>query len=98
VLASKGAIATGNNYPNQAVISTAKEIRRDLPLNFFMERYAESFAEELRCFIQSVTEDKPTLVTGEDARYSVLMGMAALKSHEQGRPVKVEEVAAVAAR
>jgi myo-inositol 2-dehydrogenase/D-chiro-inositol 1-dehydrogenase len=98
VLASKGAIATGNNYPNQAVISTAKEIRRDLPLNFFMERYAESFAEELRCFIQSVTEDKPTLVTGEDARYPVLMGMAALKSHEHGRPVTVEEVAAVAAR
>jgi len=98
VLGSKGAIATGNNYPNQAILSTAKEIRRDLPLNFFMERYAESFAEELRCFIRSVTEDTPTLVSGEDARYAVLMGMAALKSHEQGKPVKVEEVVAVGAR
>jgi myo-inositol 2-dehydrogenase / D-chiro-inositol 1-dehydrogenase len=98
VLGSKGAIATGNNYPNQAIVSTAKEIRRDLPLNFFMERYADSFAEELRAFLECVAEDKPTPVTGEDARYPVLMGLAALRSYEQGRPVKIEEVAEVATR
>jgi len=98
VLGSKGSIATGNNYPNQAVISTAKGIRRDLPLNFFMERYADSFSDELRAFIKSVRENKPTLVTGDDARYPVLMGMAALRSHQERRPVKIEEVAEVATR
>jgi myo-inositol 2-dehydrogenase/D-chiro-inositol 1-dehydrogenase len=39
VLGSKGSIATENCYPNAAVVSTAESVRRDLPLNFFMDRY-----------------------------------------------------------
>ena len=31
VLGSAGSIATGNCYPNEAVVSTGTEIRRDLP-------------------------------------------------------------------
>ncbi len=41
-LGSAGTISTENLYPNQAEISTASSVRRDLPLNFFMERYQES--------------------------------------------------------
>src|SRR6266542_7095614 len=51
VFGSLGAIATANCYPNQAVVSTGTEIRRDLPMNFFMDRYTESFAAELRSFV-----------------------------------------------
>jgi myo-inositol 2-dehydrogenase / D-chiro-inositol 1-dehydrogenase len=98
ILGSKGAINTGNCYPNQATISTAREIRRDLPLNFFMDRYAESFKLELRSFINAVVEDKPTVVTGHDGRVSVVMGMAAKRSYEEGRPVKLQEVAAAVAK
>ncbi|HUK26478.1 MAG TPA: inositol 2-dehydrogenase [Terriglobales bacterium] len=94
VLGSKGAISTGNCYPNQAIVSTGTEIRRDLPLNFFMERYAASFAEEVRAFIAAVAENRPTPVTGADGRVPVLMGLAARKSYEEGRPVKMEELAA----
>lgn len=94
VLGSKGSISTGNCYPNQAVISTSTEIRRDLPLNFFMERYAESFASELQSFIASIVEDKPTPVTGVDGRIPVLMAIAALQSYKEGRPVKVSAVSA----
>jgi myo-inositol 2-dehydrogenase/D-chiro-inositol 1-dehydrogenase len=97
VLGSRGAIHTGNCYPNQAVISTGTEIRRDLPLNFFMERYAESFALELQSFITAILEDRPTAVTGVDGRIPVLMGMAALSSYQEGRPVKVSAVSATMA-
>ena len=96
LLGSKGSISTGNWYPNEAVISTGTEIRRDLPLNFFMERYAESFALELQSFIEAVAKDKPTEVTGMDARVPVLLGMAARQSVQEGRPIKVQEVAALA--
>lgn len=99
VLGSKGSISTGNCYPNQAVISTGTEIRRDLPLNFFMERYAESFAVELQSFVNAVLEDKQTAVTGVDGRIPVLMGIAALRSSKEGKPVKVGAVSpAVASR
>ncbi len=97
VLGSKGSIATGNCYPNQAVVSTSSEVRRDLPLNFFMERYAESFATELQAFISAIVQDKEPPVTGLDGRMPVLMGMAANKSYKEGRPVQLKEIAALAA-
>ncbi len=96
VLGNKGSIATGNCFPNQAIVSTRTEVRRDRPLNFFMERYAESFATELNAFISAVVDDKEVPVTGLDARMPVLMGMAALKSHKEGRPVQLKEVGALA--
>jgi myo-inositol 2-dehydrogenase/D-chiro-inositol 1-dehydrogenase len=92
ILGSAGAIATGNCYPNQAVISTAAEIRRDLPLNFFMDRYTESFANELRAFVAAVREDTPTPVTGADGRIPVVMALAARKSFEERRPVRLAEI------
>jgi myo-inositol 2-dehydrogenase/D-chiro-inositol 1-dehydrogenase len=94
VLGSAGSVATGNCYPNEAVVSTASEIRRDLPLNFFMDRYTQSFANELDAFVTSVLEDKPTLVNGADGRIAVVMGLAARKSHDERRPVKLSEVTA----
>jgi myo-inositol 2-dehydrogenase / D-chiro-inositol 1-dehydrogenase len=98
ILGSKGSISTGNCYPNQAIISTGAEIRRDLPLNFFMDRYLESFALELRAFVHSLVEDVPTPVTGYDGRVPVVMGMAAKRSYEEGRPVKLQEIALAAAK
>lgn len=92
ILGSKGAIATGNCYPNQAILSTATAIQRDLPLNFFMDRYTESFVSELHGFVKAVTEDKPVPVNGMDGRIAVVMGLAARKSYDERRPVQLEEV------
>lgn len=92
VLGSRGAIATSNNYPNAATLSDAASVRRDLPLNFFMDRYTESFANEMAAFIDAVLNDKPTPVTGLDGRVPVAMGLAAAKSHREGRPVKLSEI------
>lgn len=92
ILGSAGKIATENCFPNQATISTADCVRTDLPLNFFMDRYTESFSNEIRSFVQSVIEDKPTAVTGLDGRLPVVMGLAARKSFDEHRPVKLEEI------
>jgi len=94
VLGSDGAIATENRYPNQAVISTASAIRQDLPLNFFMDRYTESFENELRAFADAVLNDKPTPVTGMDGRIPVMMGLGARKSYDERRPVRLDEISA----
>ncbi len=94
ILGSRGSIGTQNCYPNQAVISTASEIRRDLPLNFFMDRYTESFAAEVRAFVQAVRDDRPTPVAGIDGLVAVVMGIAARQSYDQHRPVRLEEIAA----
>ena len=94
ILGSEGKIATDNCYPNQAAVSTGKMVRRYLPLNFFMDRYTESFTSELRSFVAAVRENRPTAVTGIDGRIPVVMGLAARKSYDEHRPVRLEEVTA----
>ena len=94
ILGSEGKIETGNCYPNQVVVSSGKSVYKDLPLNFFMERYTESFAMELQSFTQAVLENHQTAVTGIDGRIPVVMAMAARKSYDEHRPVRLEEVEA----
>jgi myo-inositol 2-dehydrogenase/D-chiro-inositol 1-dehydrogenase len=93
VFGSGGAISTGNLYPNQAIISTADHIRRDLPLNFFMERYTESYRVEMQAFIDAINHNTPIPATGEDGRLAVVIGMAARKSYDEHRPVRIDEIA-----
>lgn len=92
IFGSKGAIQIANNYPNSATISTGESIHRDRPLYFFVERYVESYTTELRAFVEAVIHDKPTPVSGLDARFPVVMGLAARKSFDENRPVRLTEV------
>jgi myo-inositol 2-dehydrogenase / D-chiro-inositol 1-dehydrogenase len=96
VLGSNGAAASGNCYPNQVVISTSESVRRDLPLNFFVERYLDSYGKELRAFVAAVLNDTATPVTGMDGRAPVVMALAARKSYEEHRPVELKELSATA--
>lgn len=92
ILGSLGSIATNNNYPNSAVVSTAGAICRDLPYNFFMERYTESYVRELSDFVDAVLHDRPVPVSGADGRVPVVMGLAAAKSYREHRPVRLGEI------
>jgi myo-inositol 2-dehydrogenase/D-chiro-inositol 1-dehydrogenase len=92
VFGNKGAASTGNWYPNAAVISDAQSVRRDLPLNFFMDRYTESYVAEMKAFIDAIVHDKPSPVGGMEGRIPVVMGMAARKSYDENRPVRLDEI------
>jgi len=92
VFGSGGCVTADNNYPNTAVISDAARVHRDLPLNFFVDRYAESYVVELKAFVKCILNDSPPPVTGLDGRAPVVMGYAAKKSLAEGRAVKLSEV------
>ncbi len=92
ILGSKGKIATENRYSNEVVVSGEKCVYTDLPHNFFMQRYPESFALELQMFVEAVLEDKPVPVTGADSRAPVVMALAARKSVDERRPVRLAEI------
>jgi myo-inositol 2-dehydrogenase/D-chiro-inositol 1-dehydrogenase len=94
VFGSKGCVTADNNYPNTARISDAQCVHRDLPLNFFMERYIASYIAEMRAFVRCVLEDKTPPVTGVDGRVPVVMGYAAKKSVQENRPVRLSEIEA----
>lgn len=92
VFGSRGKIHTDNCYCNQAVISDGGSVHRDLPLNFFMDRYTESFVREIREFITAVRENRPTPVTGCDGRAAVMMALAARKSYDEHRSISLQKI------
>jgi myo-inositol 2-dehydrogenase/D-chiro-inositol 1-dehydrogenase len=57
-----------------------------------MDRYLDSFANELRAFVDAVVNDTPTPVTGIDGRVPVVMALAARKSYDEHRPVTLQEI------
>ena len=93
VFGSGGCVTADNNYPNTAIVSDASRVHRDLPLNFFIERYVDSYVAEMQAFVECVVQDTDPPVTGVDGRIPVIMGRAARKSYEENRPVKLSEIA-----
>ena len=91
VFGSKGSVRTENHHPNQATVSTAQSVTRDLPLNFFLERYADSFIAEKVAFVDAVLNDKSVPVSGEDGRAPVVMALAARRSYDENRPVRLSQ-------
>lgn len=84
VLGSRGGISTANVHPNQVTISTAASIQRDLPLNFFMERYAESYVLEIQAFVDALLAGHRPSPTGADGRIALRLALAARRSHDTG--------------
>ena len=92
VFGSAGAASSGNWHANAVTISDASSVRRDLPLHFFIERYYESYVDEISQFVAAIAQGQPVPVVGNDGRVPVLMAMAGMRSLAEGRPVKLAEV------
>ena len=91
VLGSEGGISTANVYPNEVTFSSAASIHRDLPLNFFMDRYTASYVNEIQAFMAALTGGGDPQPSGLDGRMSVAVGLAAKQSLQENRPVKLAE-------
>jgi len=93
VFGSKGAVQTRNDTDSTAVYSCEAGVIAEKPKYFFLERYMQSFADEMAYFVDSVVNDKPTLVNGNDGLQPVIIALAAKRSLDEGRPVKLAEIA-----
>lgn len=89
---SKGMVATSNDTVSSAVISNADGVTGEKPLFFFIERYMGSFSEEMRQFTEAVINDTEVPVGIHAGLQSVKIGLAARKSVEEHRPVKISEI------
>ncbi len=89
---SKGMVSTSNDTLSSAVISTVDGVTGEKPLYFFLERYMESFSEEVRQFVAAVENNTDTPVGIHAGLQSVKIALAAEKSANEGRPVKLSEI------
>ena len=92
VFGSKGMVAVSNDSTSSAVISSADGVTGEKPLYFFLERYMAAYAKEIKCFIEAIENDTDTPLGVMDGLQPVLMGLAAKKSLEEHRPVKISEI------
>jgi myo-inositol 2-dehydrogenase / D-chiro-inositol 1-dehydrogenase len=92
VFGSKGMAQMENNFPNTHKLYTEAGVSGDLPLHFFLERYDASYNQEIREFIDALVSGGAMPVDGEDGLISIAMGLAAKKSVEEKRPVKMIEI------
>jgi myo-inositol 2-dehydrogenase/D-chiro-inositol 1-dehydrogenase len=92
VFGSKGSVVVANSTPHTAVLSTSNTVQAANPLYFFLERYMDAYAAEMKVFVACITQGTPPPVTGTDGRIPVVMGLAAWKSYRENRPVKLSEI------
>lgn len=92
VFGSKGMVATTNDTLSSAVVSDANGVTGEKPLFFFLERYMQSFTDEVAQFVDAIENDKEVPVGIHAGMQSVKIGLAAKKSVEEHRPVKLSEI------
>ncbi|MFX1386851.1 MAG: inositol 2-dehydrogenase [Promethearchaeota archaeon] len=92
VFGSKGCVVADNEATNTVRIYTAECTNVDKIPYFFMERYMESYSTELNYFFECLRNNKEPKPNGEDGLQNVLVSLAAQKSYEENRPVKISEL------
>jgi myo-inositol 2-dehydrogenase/D-chiro-inositol 1-dehydrogenase len=92
IFGSKGMICTDNNFPENHRYFASDGVHGSLPLNFFMDRYIEAYAAEMKIFCDAVVNNKKLPVSGKDGLMSVAIAQAANKSYKENRPVKLSEI------
>ena len=92
VFGSKGCAIADNEPSNTVRLYNSENIKEDNIPYFFLQRYMDSYAEELRSFIDCLQNNKEPSPNGEDGLRNVIIAIAAQKSYDENRPVKISEI------
>ena len=92
IFGSKGMLSADNNFPENHRYYGSDGVHGSLPLNFFMDRYLDAYANEMKIFCDAVINNLQLPVDGNDGLMSVAIALAAKKSHSEHRPVKLTEI------
>ena len=82
-----------NRTPDNHILVNTDGVHTAKQQYFFLDRYQESYVTEMQAFVDCVLHDRPPPVTGQDGLAPVLMGLAATKSLNEKRSVKLSELA-----
>lgn len=82
---SDGMIRADNCFPTSVELATSAAMSRDRPHYFFVERYQESYYNELDRFIACIETGTLPAVGAEDGRRAMIICEAALASARSGR-------------
>ena len=92
VFGSEGMVKIDNNFPDTHQFFGSDGIHGSLPLHFFLERYADSYVNELEAFFKALADGTPMPVSGDDGLQSMKIALAAKRSVAENRPVRIDEI------
>ncbi len=92
VFGSKGKAEAFNNLETNTSLSIKSGVVHEKPQYFFLERYQQSFTDEITDFIDAINNDTDVPVCGIDGLNPVLIGLAAQKSLKENRSIKISEM------
>jgi myo-inositol 2-dehydrogenase/D-chiro-inositol 1-dehydrogenase len=90
VFGSQGKMLAHNVSATQTELSTANAVTRDLPMQFFLDRYQASYLAELRSFCHAIRHKQAAAVDGQDGLMAVIIGHAAKKSCQSHQPIQMD--------
>jgi inositol 2-dehydrogenase len=88
IVGSKGAILIGSLRQTSATFLTAQGGVQTLA-DHFLTRFQDAYLAEVRDFVQSILNDRPPRVSGDDGMKALTIAVAAEKSYLQKTAVKV---------
>jgi inositol 2-dehydrogenase len=91
VLGSEGGLLIGSLQQTSTLMMTRNGVTHDT-VPYFMQRFGEAYAEEVRDFVRCIVENRKPRVSAKDARAATAIGVAATMSLDEGRPVLLSEI------
>jgi myo-inositol 2-dehydrogenase/D-chiro-inositol 1-dehydrogenase len=92
VFGSGGMVRVENPLKTTAQYMGSNGVHLARNLDFFIDRYADSYRLELAAFLDALRMNKPMPITGDDGLQAMLMALAANKSMKENRAVRIDEV------
>jgi myo-inositol 2-dehydrogenase/D-chiro-inositol 1-dehydrogenase len=92
VFGSEGMVMVKNNTPDSHLFLDRTGAHSSLPLHFFMDRYTDSYLNEMRTFVDSIRHGKAVPAGARDGLMAVRIGLAAKKSAAENRVVPLGEI------
>jgi myo-inositol 2-dehydrogenase/D-chiro-inositol 1-dehydrogenase len=80
VFGSEGCVQVANKKPTEVSLYGKESTTSDKPLYFFLERYNESYINEMKHFVDCIQNDRNPSVSGYDGKMAAIMGYAAKES------------------
>lgn len=92
IFGSEGALNVANDTAHNVTLSNADGATSDKPLFFYVNRYIQSYTDEIHLFLDAVVNDKPVAVNLKDGYYSFLIAKGCDISLKEKRVVTMSEL------
>ncbi|HSB92548.1 MAG TPA: inositol 2-dehydrogenase [Flavitalea sp.] len=92
VFGSEGMMQVGNPLKTTGIFYDLNGGQTARHLDFFIDRYSESYLREMNAFIQALQTNSRMPITGRDGLRAMILALAANLSAKENRPVKPEEI------